>query len=352
MKRIHLSFLLTLLVFSLLVAGCGSKKADKASVPETKKIPVTVEIVKKGNMEKSIPLGGLLQPQDEVALASKNPAFKILKVPVRVGDGVKAGTPLVVFDGRDIELQIRSAQDSYNDAKLNYERNKELYDAGAIAKSLLEQAELRLSGAEIALNNLRIQQENTVLISPINGVVSAISAVEGQLAGSMPLVSVVNIDKLKLQVQVGEAYINKLRKGGEMQVSIPAASKESFTGIITNIAPQIDARTKAYPVTLEVENAGGEIKGGMYGEVQLVVDRKENVIVIPQYAILDQDQKKVVYIVENDTAKRREVEVGLTLGDKAEIVKGLNPGEALMVEGQYGVKDGSPVIQVIRGEAK
>lgn len=316
-------------------SGCGST-ATTGPAPEEKKIPVAAETVKRDRLEKTILLGGLLQPRDEVFLAAKIPSYRILSVQVQVGDPVSEGTPLVILDARELDLQLAQA-------RLNYERSKRLYEAGALAKSQLEQA-------EVTLDNLELQKENVVIISPMKGVVASVSVVEGQLAGAAPLVSVVNIDKLKLTVQVGEANIARLEKGGELAVRIPAASAQTYSGVITSIAPRIDPMTKAYPVTLEVGNEDEAVKGGMYGEIEMVVDAKDNVIVVPQYAVVDYEQKKVVYIVENETARMKEVEVGLTLGEQAEIISGLTAGEQLIIEGQYGVRDGSLVSVTARGE--
>lgn len=327
--------LLIFLMICLAAAGCSNKAVNTTGAGE-KKIPVSVETVQKGNIEKYILLGGLLSPREEVALASKNPALKVVAVPVRVGERVAANTPLVYFDSREINIQI-------GEAELNYERTSQLFEAGAVSKYQLEQL-------ETALENLRLQKENMSLLSPINGVVASVAAVEGQLAGAMALVTVVDIDTLKLQVQVGEANIGKLKLGEEMQVSIPAASEELYTGTITTIAPHIDARTKAYPVTMEIVNDSMAVKGGMYGEVRLAVDSREDVLVVPQYAVLDYEQKKIVYAVENEKAVLREVKLGMTIGNEAEIVSGLSAGETIIVEGQYGVKDGSAVSATARGE--
>ena len=326
--------LIALIVISLVAAGCSKKVENMAE--EAKKIPVSVETVQKRNIKKYIFLGGLLSPKEEIALASKNPSLRVIAVPVNVGDRVSVQTPLVYFDSRELDIQL-------NQAQLNYERNKQLLEAGAVSKQQLEQL-------EVALENLKLQKENMTVLSPIDGIVAAVAATEGQLAGAAPLMNVVNIDSLKLQVQVGEANISKLKRGAEMAVSVPAASGELYTGTITTIAPQIDARTKAYPVTLEIINESKVIKGGMYGEVKLAVDSREDVIVIGQYAVLDYEQNKVVYVVENEKAVLREVEVGLTIGNEAEIVSGLAAGETIIVEGQYGVKDGSAVLATARGE--
>lgn len=324
-----------LVVISVVLMGCGPEKPQETA-PVEKEIPVTVEAVVRGNMEKSIPLGGLMSPREEVVLVSKNPAAKIIDAPVEVGDMVGAGTPVVIFDSRDLDIKL-------NQAQLDYQRTKDLFDLGAVPQSQMEQV-------ENALENVKIQKENMVLTSPITGVVSSVSAVEGQLAGSTPLVTVVDINRLELELQVGEAYIKGLKEGQEMQVTIPAVTEKEFTGVITNIAPQIDIRTKAYPVTVEIDNYDQAVKGGMYGEVQLVVDRKEDVIVIPQYAVIDTEQGAAVFVVEEGQAKMKMVEVGLTLGNQAEITAGLKENEVLIVEGQYAVKDGTLVSPTLRGE--
>lgn len=330
-----------LILLCLILAGCGAQGAtgqNATAEPEVKKIPVTVEVIHKGTLEKKIPLGGLLKAQEEVFIMSKNPAFRITEVPVKVGDYVSRGAPLVSFDSRELDLQLEQAE-------LAHQRNQELFLVGAVSKFQLEQT-------ENALQNLQLQKENCVLSSTISGVVASVNATVGQLAGSAPLVSIIDIDKLDLEIQVGETYISNLQTGTQLEVSVPAVADEIFYGVIKTIAPQLDARTKAYPVTLSIANGQKLLKDGMYGEVRLATERQEDVLVIPRYAVVDVEDKQVVYIVENDTAKMREVELGLTLGDEAEVVQGLNEGEMLVVEGQYALKDGSPVAPMARGESK
>lgn len=314
-----------------------NNKAKQVVQVEAKLIPVTVETVKKGSLEKTISLGGLLKPQNEVFLVSKNPAAKISSAPIIIGDRVEAGTPLIYFDGREIDIQL-------NQAEIDYDRNEQLFQAGALSKYQLEQSQNMLA-------NLRIQKENMVLFSPINGIVASLNAVPGQLSGSAPLASVVNIDKLKLEVQIGEAHISKMQTGAQVVVIVPSV-EQNYNGIITSVPPQVNAQTKAYHVTLEIDNTDGLIKGGMYGEVHLVVDKKENILVIPQYAIVDFESNKVVYVVENGKAVRKTVTVGLTVGDMAEILSGLSQGDSLIVEGQYGVIDGTAVSPATRSETK
>ncbi|HHZ17325.1 MAG TPA: efflux RND transporter periplasmic adaptor subunit [Peptococcaceae bacterium] len=337
MKKKIVILLIGLLLVAAFVWKAGSVLQNKGEggellapvAEEQSKIPVTVEQVQKGTLERKIPLGGLLKAREEVMLAAKNPSLQIVSVPVEVGDYVSVGTPLVIFDSREIDLQLEQAQ-------LAYDRNKELFAAGAVSQFQLEQS-------ETALQSLQLQKENCVLNSTINGYVAAVTAVEGQLAGASPLVTVVNTEQLELTVQVGENYVGGLKLGQQVDVKVSAASRESFPAVIKTIAPKADAMSKAFPVTLSLSNRQKQLKDGMYGEIELVVDRREDVIVIPQYAVLDHEGKKKVFVVENGVAREKEVELGLALGERVELTKGLKVGELLVVEGQYGIKDGTLV---------
>lgn len=326
-----------LLIFlGLIFTGCNSQEnSPEAFKPVVEKVPVVVEKVERATLEKTIPLGGLLKAQEEVFVAAKSPVFEIVDVLVAVGDEVTQGTPLVVFDSRELDLQLKQAE-------LALQRNQELLALGAISQLQWEQT-------ENAVENLRIQKENCLLLSPINGTVASVTAIKGQLAGGTPLVSLVDLECLELVVQVGESYINKLKKGATLTVKVPALEKE-FTGVLRVLPPQLDPRTKAYPVTLVIDNPRGLLKDGMYAEVCLVTERKSNVLVIPQYAVVDDQQKKIVFVVEDEKAQMREVELGLTLGEETEVLQGLKQGEMLIVEGQYGVREASPVVVVVRGD--
>lgn len=332
-RRILLIFLFCSLVFT----GClGSSEINEADDPVISQIAVSVEKIQLGSLTKKIPLGGLLKAREEVYVVAKNPIFEIKEVLAEVGDYVWQGTPLITFDSREFDLQLKQAE-------LALKRNQELYELGAISKFQLEQT-------ETALENLRIQKENCQLLSPINGVVAAVEAKEGQLAGNTPLMVLLDLASLELEIQVSESLINRLSKGQTLKVSVPAAGEKRFTGTVSQIPFQVDPRTKAYPVKVTLPNTQGLLKDGMYGEVQLVVEDRDEVIVIPQAAVVEYEQQEVVFVVENDLVRQCEVKLGLAHEGLVEVVEGLQVGDLLIVEGQYGVREGTVVTPLMRGE--
>jgi RND family efflux transporter MFP subunit len=189
--------------------------------------------------------------------------------------------------------------------------------------------------------------------STIDGVISTLPIVEGQMAAASTVVAmVVNIDKLLLDVQIGETYIMGVRKGDEMEILIPSISNKTMKGRVRTIPPNINPQTRAYTVTVEVDNLDRTIKGGMYGETHLVVEKIEGALVVPQYAVLKLEDGLAVFVEENGVARKKPVTLGLTLGDQAQVIAGINEGDNVIVEGQYAVTEGRSIYVASRGGAQ
>jgi RND family efflux transporter MFP subunit len=143
-----------------------------------------------------------------------------------------------------------------------------------------------------------------------------------------------------------------VKKGDRMEIRIPSFSSQAVTGRVRTIPPNINPQTRAYTVTIEVDNPDRAIKGGMYGETELVVERIEGALVVPQYAVLKLEDGPAVFVEEDGVARKKSVTLGLTLGDQAQVISGLSVGDNVIVEGQYAVSDGRPILVVSRGGAQ
>ena len=382
------SLILSFLLLCLLgLAGCGAAGggqggAGEANAPQVEApLPVAVTKAEQKEMLKTLTLGGLLKPMEEVVLMGGGAGSRVLSVAVSVGDRVSKGQVILTQDMRDLAIQeqnllISRAQIEDNQAQLNdnltqlidtYEKNKALFDVGALAEAQLTSLDSQIKGLDtqlkgldnqtkqinLQLETLRLNREKMAVTSTIDGIVSVLPVVEGQMAAASTVVAqVVNIDKLLLDVQVGETYIMGIQKGDLMEIMIPAFGEQSVTGRVRTIPPNINPQTRAYTVTIEVDNDDLAIKGGMYGEIQLVVERIHDALVIPQYAVLKMDEGLVVYIEENGIAYRRLVTLGMTLGNEAQVLSGLRVGDNVITEGQYTATDGRPVNVLNRGGAQ
>jgi RND family efflux transporter MFP subunit len=337
-------------------------------------------------MVRTLTLGGLLKPQEEVALMGGGAGSRVLKVSVSVGDFVKKGQVILTQDIRDLEIQEQNLRLSKTQLKESLDIQKQntkisraqlvdslektlaLLKVGAATESQvtslesqIQQLDLQSDGqiaslenqikqTDLQLETIRISRDKMSVTSTIEGVISTLPVVEGQMAAASTVVAmVVNIDKLLLDLQIGETYIMGIQKGDEMEILIPSFSDEPVQGRVKIVPPNINPQTRAYTVTVEVDNPDRIIKGGMYGETHLVIERVEGALIVPQYAVVRLEDGLSVFVEENGVARKKHVTLGLTLGDQAQVISGLKEGDHVIVEGQYAVTEGRAIQVVNRG---
>lgn len=302
------------------------------------------------------------------------------------------------------ELSLESAQAGYNVAKANYDSNyekienaktnferiKKLYKEGIISKAEYEQAELGASDTSIVLLEAQLSQakvglrqaENAsnqanasykqaqagydnskssydqvaqalnelTVTSPIKGIVSSVNIERGEMASNaQPAVTIVNMDKVYIKVDVTENLINKLHKGNEVKVYIPSVNEQVFKGKIYTVSPSANAQTQLYSVEIEINNEDHIIKPGMFARVEFDTDSRNDVIVVRSEAVTEEDGKEVVYVINDGKAEAKEVQTGLDTGGYVEIIDGIEEDDEIIIKGQNYVKNGS-LVKVIKSE--
>lgn len=402
-------FKATIILMAVLVLVVGSmtgcsKSGDKgAAQVEENYTPVEVDTAKIDTIENKVTMNGKVVANKEIMIIPKVIGV-VTSVNVNLGDTVEEGSVLFTIEQDDIEKGVAQAanavelakkgvaqaENGLNSAQINFElnsekienaivnleRTRELYEEGAVSKSQLEQAELaaseksldalkgQVTQAELshqqALNQLKqaeISYEqavsglgNTIVTAPVSGVISTLDVKVGQIAtNSQPAATIVDMDKVYIQINVVENMVNKLEVGQEVEIKVASASDEYISSTISYISPTADMRSQLYNVRIYIENIEDKIKPGMNGEVKLNMDKIESAIIIKSNAVLDRDDKKIVYVVEDDKAIEREVTTGLDTGEYIEIKTGIAEGETVIVEGQHYVENGGKV-KVVRGE--
>lgn len=395
--------IVVLVGISGLLSGCTSSTNTKEVQVEEKYTPVeieTAEITSLGNRTK---ITGKVAANEELAVIPKAMGI-VTSINVELGDVVEEGSILFTIEQGDISKSVEQAanavelankgvsqaenglktasvsyelnKEKIENAMINLERTKKLYEEGAISKSQLEQAELTASDknldaikgqvtqAEIAyqqaLNQLRQAEisyeqamsglNNTVVKAPMSGIIASLNVKEGQIvANGQVAATIVDTDKVYVQINIVENMINKLQVGQEAEIHISAASDDHIASTISYIAPTADPRNQLYPVKIYIDNLDNKIRPGMNSEVILNIDKVDAAIVIRGNAVLDKDGEQTVYVVEDDLAVAKVVTVGLDTGDYVEIKEGIKEGDRVIVEGQHYVEDGGKV-KVVRGE--
>ncbi|NPV26650.1 MAG: efflux RND transporter periplasmic adaptor subunit [Firmicutes bacterium] len=362
MRRItNLGIILVLLGALVVVAGCG--KSSSKSTMASKTTPVKVVKVSTGDIISASNYSGKIAAAVDISVVPKA-SGKVAEVPVKVGDVVKKGQVLVKLDGAELAAQVRQAQATLNMcqanaqvAQQNLRRMEELFRDGAVSQSQLDAARgnaeatsAQVQQAAATLDLMSTQYRNTIIEAPQAGLISSVRVEVGEMASpSMPVVNIVDISKVSVEVNVAESDINKLKAGQEIKVKVPAVSTNPFTGKVTSIAPAADPVTKAFPVKVEIPNPEQLLKPGMFAEVELSTEKRENVIVIPKEAVLKRADRTIVFVVQEGKAIEREVKVGLTSNGTVEIISGLNVGEEVVVTGQNSLQNQMPVQVVTEG---
>jgi len=362
-RRPVLAAAIGLLALVLVLAGCGQKAGDTAT--EEQAVPVAVAEVVKGRLDRGDILTGKVAAAQEVNLVPKV-AGQVGSVTVDVGDRVRAGQVVLRLEAPEIaaavtlaESALKTAEINFKAAEKNYERGKLLLEQQAISPAEFENTyekpyELakenfeRTAPAQLA--QARANYENTILTSPVTGVVTARNVDPGELASpSLPVLTIVNIDTVLVETTASEGQINRLKPGQEVEVRIDAAGDKTFKGVIATVSPAANPQSKAYPVKIRIDNPDGLLKPGMFATVDL--GGGGETLMVPRDAVVFRDTQRIVFVVEGDRVRVREVAVGESDGKNIAITSGLNEGETVVVSGQSVLSDGAKVLVADR-EAK
>jgi cobalt-zinc-cadmium efflux system membrane fusion protein len=176
-------------------------------------------------------------------------------------------------------------------------------------------------------------------------VVTARNINPGELASSAgPIVTLANLDKVVIKVNVGEELINKLVVGEKVPVKIKTVSIDSFPGEVVNVAASADPQVKTYPVKLHLNNPAHLIKPGMFAEVNLDLEQPESLLLPLEAVVKDRQDRDIVWVVEDGTVKSRLVKTGDSDAKQVVIQSGLVGNEEVVIAGAEGLKEGQKVM--------
>lgn len=375
------------LILSLLAAvtGCGSKQTQVQAQSEARAMTVSVAKVGKSDMITKLTVSGKISAAEEVRVVPKATG-KVSRVAVDVGRAVAAGDILFELDNTDIQARLDSARATLaaseanlekaaaqlekskmqvEDSGRNLERKKSLYENGAVslvdyesAKSSYEAAkkDCEMNAAGLASSRAAVDQsrasvkqsevdmENSLVRSPISGVVATRSVNAGEfVSNSTAAIVVVNIGTVEVNASLNEGEVNSIKPGQEVDVAVPAVSPAAFKGRVTKVSPYGDSKNKTYPVWVSVANPEQLLKPGMFAEIQLVASKKEGVLAVTAGAVVERNGQKVVYLADGEKAVERKVNTGMSEGGKIEITEGLAEGDLLILTGLQAMRNGAPI---------
>ena len=328
MKGIKLSHLAILLGASVLFS-CGAKTEQTNEVVRVK---VKTETAIRTEIQQSNEYTATVQSDIINKISPAMPA-RIRKIHVEVGDRVRKGQTLVTLD----RSNLAQSQTQIANLERDLQRYNELYEVGGISKQQIEQLEVQLEVAKSASGNLA---ENTILVSPINGIVTERNYDSGDMPSGMHILQIEDFNPVKLLINVSENLYTKLSKGMEVKVAVDVYPEEEFAGKISLIHPTINQASHTFPVEIVIVNTEMKIRPGMFARAYINLGSNENILV-PDASVLKQtgSNDRHVFVINDGKAEKRIITVGQHLGDQYEVITGIDAGDEVVVAGASRLSD-------------
>ena len=351
MKKIIITLVViavSLGVIAYVLTNNKKENEAKTAVVAEKNAAVSVKIdtVKVEDVSLDFISNGNFEPVQELKFSAEK-SGKITSVLVKEGDFVSVGQTLAIVRSDVINVNAQNANAIYQNAVADYNRFENAFKTGGVTKQQLDQAKLAMVNAKSQLTQANINVGDTRIKAPISGFINKKMIEVGSIVTGMPateLFEIVNVSKLKLNVSVNESQVASLKVGSPTKVKASVYPDKTFDGKITFIAAKADASLN-FPVEIEItNNASKDLKAGMYGTAEFASQQqKQSLKIVPRNAFVGSVSSNQVFVIENGIAKLKTVTAGRILGDKVEILNGLNEGETVIVTGQINLQDGSKV---------
>ncbi|HEX8090438.1 MAG TPA: efflux RND transporter periplasmic adaptor subunit [Blastocatellia bacterium] len=377
----------------------SGKQLDAAS--SSKAVPARVVPVSRKQIRRNVESVGSLFAYEEVIVSSEVEG-KVEQVLADVGDRIAKGQPIVKVSPTELQLtleqqrailrqararlglaedgddlkdvraaaEVKKAAADLADAEQKYRRAKALLDQGLLPRQGFDEAESRYNAARAAydlsvqaVENLRGQLAgsrasaalaqkkvgDSIIRAPFAGQVKERTVTQGQyLKVQTPVMTIVNVDPLRMRLKVPEKMAAWVRAGQVVTVSVEAYAGRVFAGTISRVNPSVDQQTRSFEVEALIENHDGALKPGFFVKASIPSDNIANAIFIPQEALVYVYGVYKVFVVEGDTLKEREVKIGGRSGEEVEILEGVNEGERIALPaGGQELKEGATV-EVVR----
>jgi RND family efflux transporter MFP subunit len=261
-----------------------------------------------------------------------------------MGNAVRRNQLLAVIDSTELYQQEQQTAATFYNARINYTRNKKLSGENLVAKQDLDNAEAQMKVAQANFETAKTRLGYARITAPFAGIITRRFLDEGALvATTSTLFTLMDVDSVKVIMSVLEKDVPQISKGKNAKIVADAFPGKEYAGVITRISEAIDLSTRTMPIEVGIANKDHHLKPGMYATVTISIAEHQNAITLPTEAILNDNLGTFVYALQNNTAKRIPVQVGLEHNSRTEILTGLTGTETIITTGQQLVRDGGPV---------
>lgn len=323
---------------AVMLTACGSKETDTTVAQDEDERPIVdIDVAHKRPVDLIRSYTANVEA-DNINNIAPSMSNRIRTITVDVGDHVSKGQVLVTLDAANADQQRINLELT----ELEYNRAVELLNIGAGTQRQVDQLKAQLDAQRTQYENT---MTNTVLRSPISGVVTARNYDPGDMSGQLPVLTVgQTAPNVKVMINVNESDLAVVKNGMPVKVVFDAYEGEEFNGRITRISPALDVNTRTFTAEVTVPNQQGRLRPGMFARVEINLGVRDNVVV-PDRAVVKQNgsANKYVFTYSNGKVAYKKVELGQRIDNSYELLSGIADGDTVVISGQVRLADGVDV---------
>ncbi len=359
--------ILIVVLSMFLLMGCASKKQETTVETAT---PVRVASIAKGELVQSIEFNGDIAAEVEVKVFSKIPNNRIEKFHVEEGDYIEKGqsiatikAPAVTHGLEQARASLAAVKAQLENVKMEYERAERLYNENAMSKQQYDQVKTQYESTQAQLEQIQAavrtaesSYEDASVEAPISGIIGVRYYEAGDMINmTQPLVSIVQMKKVKITFDATEEDLGKLSVGQKAEITVKSYPDTTFVGKVVKISPVLDPLTRMADVEVLINNPDYLLKPGMFGRLKVITGILSDVIVVPRYATIEnttlerKEGKDVVvknyyvFVAADSVAQQRKLDIEYVNHVNIAVKGGVQVGEGLIVQGQKNLKNGAKI---------
>lgn len=306
-------------------------------------VPVAVSAVHRGRVDAFYNTTTSLSAEEEAVVVARTTGV-VEKIYVEEGDLVKAGDALAQLDTRRLTLEVARTETNIRSLERAFKRSQQLMETKMISPDAFDQAQFELEREKATLALQQYELEEATVRAPIDGRITVRHIKVGNtLSPNNEAFEIKRADTIEAILNVPEKELAKIAVGQFARVAVDALQDDYFEGRVDRIAPEVDAQTGTFRVTVALDNETDRLKPGMFARVNVRYDTSENALLVSREAVVIQKNERSVFVVRDGLATRQEVITGYSMDGNIEIKEGLMEGDEVVITGQGGLRDGASV---------
>ncbi|MCF6317735.1 MAG: efflux RND transporter periplasmic adaptor subunit [Proteobacteria bacterium] len=328
------------------VKGRKGKKGKNGEDDEEVIINVEATTIKLGIAASVFRTTTILEADLESAVTSKASGI-VLQIQVEVGDKVEAGDVLAVLESDVQQLRYESANANYQKSQNNYQRAKSLLKKGLVNKESVENLKFETRSLKTSLSQAKLELDFTKITAPISGIITKRSIKKGNLIQlNTQVYEIVDFDSLQAVINVPEYKWRLFKKGLDVNFKFTGFD-QAIIGSVIRVDPIVDSATGTFKVVMNIDKSQelmSSLRPGLFGKTEIILDQRENTLLVSKNAVAREDQSAYVYQVNDDNSvTKRVIVIGYEMDDDLEILSGIEVDKQVVTTGKNNVSEESTV---------